>query len=178
MYRKQVLDNGIRIVAERMTSVKSVSVGLWVNVGSRDEEESEKGISHFLEHMFFKGTRSRTAAGIAEEISALGGELNAFTSRENTTFYTKVQDDDLNRAISLMSDIFHNSVFPAKEIAREKQVVMEEFKMVEDDPEDLVYDLHAQAIWKGHPLGLPVQGTRESMVRSFSPWIAGPFSGF
>ncbi len=163
MYRKHVLDNGIRVVAEKMASVKSVSVGLWVNVGSRDEQDNEQGLSHFLEHMFFKGTRTRSSQDIAKEIDALGGELNAFTSRETTTFYTKVLDEELPKAVNLMSDIFHHSLFQNREIAKEKQVVMEEFKMVEDDPEDLVHDLYTQSIWKGHPLGRSILGTRETV---------------
>jgi predicted Zn-dependent peptidase len=113
--------------------------------------------------MFFKGTQTRTSQDIAREIDALGGELNAFTSRETTTFYTKVLDEDLPKAVGLMSDIFHNSVFEDREIAKEKQVVLEEFKMVEDDPEDLVHDLHTQSIWRGHPLGRSILGTRETI---------------
>jgi predicted Zn-dependent peptidase len=163
VYRKQVLDNGIRVVAEKMSSVKSVSVGLWVNVGSRDEEKHEQGLSHFLEHMFFKGTRTRSSQDIAKEIDAMGGELNAFTSRETTTFYTKVLDEELPKAVELLGDIFHHSMFDHREIAKEKQVVMEEFKMVEDDPEDLVHDLYTQSIWKGHPLGRSILGTREAV---------------
>lgn len=163
MYRKHILDNGIRIVAEKMTSVKSVSVGIWVNVGSRDEQTGEEGLSHFLEHMFFKGTENRTAQDIAREIDALGGELNAFTSRETTTFYTKVLDEDLPKAVVLLSDIFHHSLFEKREIEKEKQVVMEEFKMVEDDPEDFVHDLHTQAVWHGHPLGRSILGSRETI---------------
>lgn len=161
MYYRQALDNGVRVVAEKMASVKSVSVGLWVNVGSRDEEKHEHGISHFLEHMFFKGTRRRSSKDIAHEIDVLGGELNAFTSREMTTFYTKVLDEHLPKATELLGDIFHHSIFSSREIEKEKQVVLEEFKMVEDDPEDLVHDLHTQAIWRGHPLGRPILGTRE-----------------
>ena len=163
MYRKEIFENGIRIVAEKMSSVKSVSVGLWVNVGSRDEEESEQGLSHFLEHMFFKGTETRTSQDIAQEIDSLGGELNAFTSRETTTFYAKVLDADLSKAAGLLSDIFHHSMFDTRDITKEKQVVMEEFKMVEDDPEDLVHDLHTQSIWRGHPLGRSILGTRETI---------------
>ncbi len=161
MFYKHVLDNGMRVVAEKMSSVKSVSIGVWVNVGSRDEGEQEEGISHFLEHMFFKGTKSRSAKDIAQEIDILGGELNAFTSRETTTFYTKVLDEHLPDAVDLLSDILHHSEFKTKEIEREKQVVLEEFKMSEDDPEDLVHDLHSQEIWKGHPLGRPILGTQK-----------------
>ena len=152
MFRKMVLDNGIRIVAEKMSSVKSVSIGLWINIGSRDEEAHEHGMSHFLEHMFFKGTAKRSAKEIAREIDAIGGELNAFTSRETTTFYAKVLDDHLPKAVELLSDNFHYSRFDPREIERERQVVIEEIKMVEDDPEDLVHDLYTGDIWRGNPL--------------------------
>jgi len=163
MVRKVVLDNGIRIVAEKMDSVKSVSIGLWVNIGSRDEEDEEHGISHFLEHMFFKGTEKRSAKEIAREIDAIGGELNAFTSRETTTFYAKVLDDHLPSAVDILSDNFHYSTFEPREIEKEKQVVIEEIKMVEDDPEDLVHDLYTKDIWKGNPLGRPILGTTETI---------------
>lgn len=163
MIHKMVLDNGIRIVAEKMASVKSVSIGLWVNIGSRDEEENEHGMSHFLEHMFFKGTEKRSAKEIAREIDEIGGELNAFTSRETTTFYAKVLDDHLAKAVELLSDNFHYSKFDPREIEKEKQVVMEEIKMVEDDPEDLVHDLYTKDIWKGNPLGRPILGTIDTI---------------
>ncbi len=159
MVYKKILSNGIRVVAEKMTSVKSVSIGLWVNVGSRDEEPEEHGMSHFLEHMFFKGTKKRSARDIAREIDAIGGELNAFTSRESTTFYAKVLDEHLPQAIDLLSDNFHSSKFDPREIEREKQVVIEEIKMVEDDPEDYVHDLYIKDIWKGNPLSRPILGT-------------------
>ena len=157
-YFKEVLSNGIRVVCERIPNVKSVSLGIWVGVGSRDEEDRIAGISHFIEHMFFKGTRRRSAGKIAQEIDGLGGELNAFTSRENTTFYIKVLDEHLGRAINLLGDIFHHSLFEKKEIDKERQVILHEIKMVEDDPEDLVYELHTQNIWKGNPLGRSILG--------------------
>ncbi len=163
MVYKKVLSNGIRVVAEKMTSVKSVSIGLWVNVGSRDEEPEEHGMSHFLEHMFFKGTKKRSAKDIAREIDAIGGELNAFTSRESTTFYAKVLDEHLPQAIDILSDNFHSSKFDPREIEREKQVVIEEIKMVEDDPEDFVHDLYIKDIWKGNPLARPILGTVETV---------------
>jgi predicted Zn-dependent peptidase len=162
-FEKVVLGNGVRVVAERMTSVKSVSIGLWVNIGSRDEDPEEHGISHFLEHMFFKGTEKRSAREIAREIDAIGGELNAFTSRETTTFYAKVLDEHLPKAVEILSDNFHASRFESKEMEREKQVVMEEIKMVEDDPEDLVHDLYAEEVWEGNPLGRTILGTPKSI---------------
>ncbi|MFY9271342.1 MAG: pitrilysin family protein [Candidatus Manganitrophaceae bacterium] len=163
MVRKVVLDNGIRIVTERLASVKSVSIGLWVNIGSRDEEAHEHGMSHFLEHMFFKGTEKRTAKEIAREIDAVGGELNAFTSRETTTFYAKVLDAHLGEAVDILSDNFHSSTFDSREIEKEKQVVIEEIKMVEDDPEDLVHDLYTEDVWKGNPLSRSILGTAETI---------------
>lgn len=159
MYRKLTLDNGVRLVTERMPALKSVSVGIWVNVGSRDEEAGEEGFSHFIEHMFFKGTATRSAIQISREIDALGGEMNAFTSRETTTFYIKVLDEQLKPGLALLADLFHNSRFPAKEIEKEKQVVLEEMRMVQDEPEEWVQDLHTQQIFGAHPLGRPILGT-------------------
>src|SRR3989475_3858001 len=144
MFRKEVLDNGVRVVTERIPSVRSVSIGIWVDVGSRDEQPGEEGFSHFIEHMVFKGTRRRSAEAISREIDALGGELNAFTSREGTTFYAKVLDDHLTQGIDLLADIFHHSQFDAREVTKEKQVVLEEIRMVEDDPEDYLHDLHTK----------------------------------
>ena len=165
MYHKLVLENGIRLVTERIPTLKSVTVGIWVNTGSRDEEPSQAGFSHFIEHMFFKGTESRTAAEISREIDALGGEMNAFTTRETTTFYVKVLDQDLPRALELLSDLFHRSRFDPKEVAKEKQVVLEEIRMVQDDPEDLVQELHAGQVLGRHPLGRSILG-REETIRS------------
>lgn len=158
MYRKIVLDNGLRVVTERIPTLKSVTLGVWVNVGSRDEGKGEEGLSHFIEHMFFKGTRKRSAAQISREIDALGGEMNAFTTRETTTFYVKVLDQQLKPALALLSDVFHNSRFDAVEVEKEKQVVLEEIRMVQDDPEDLVQELHAAQMLKRHPLGRPILG--------------------
>jgi predicted Zn-dependent peptidase len=167
MYRKLVLKNGVRVVVERMPTLKSVTIGIWVNVGSRDEGAGEAGLSHFLEHMFFKGTRTRSAAQISREIDALGGEMNAFTTRETTTFYVKVVDQHLRPALALLSDLFHHSRFGSREVAKEKQVVLEEIRMVQDDPEDLVQELHAKQTLKRHPLGRPILGDRET-VQAFT----------
>ncbi len=158
MYRKIVLDNGLRVVMERMPWLKSVTVGIWVNVGSRDEEVGEEGFSHFIEHMFFKGTASRSAVQVSREIDALGGEMNAFTTRETTTFYVKVLDEQLKPGVALLADLFHHSRFPAREIEKEKQVVLEEMRMVQDDPEEWVQDLHTQQMFGAHPLGRPILG--------------------
>lgn len=164
MYRKIVLDNGVRVVTERMPSAKSVTVGIWVNVGSRDEEKGEEGFSHFIEHMFFKGTPARSAVQISREIDALGGEMNAFTGRETTTFYVKVLDQHLPQALALLSDLFHHAKFASKEIEKEKQVILEEVRMVEDDPEDLAQDWHMEQALNGHPLGRPILG-RAAVIR-------------
>ena len=161
-YFREVLNNGIRVVAERIPHVNSVSLGIWVQAGSRDEEERVSGISHFTEHMFFKGTRRRSAVKIAQEVDGLGGELNAFTTRENTTFYINVLDEHLERAINILGDIFYHSVFAEGEIERERQVILQELRMVEDDPEDLIHDLHIQNIWKGNTLGRPILGNVKS----------------
>ena len=158
MYRKIVLDNRLRIVAELIPTLKSVTIGIWVNVGSRDERRGEEGLSHFLEHMFFKGTRSRSATQISREIDALGGEMNAFTTRETTTFYVKVLDQQLEAALELLSDLFYRSRFESKEVEKEKQVVLEEIRMVQDDPEDLVQELHMKHTLGSHPLGRPILG--------------------
>jgi predicted Zn-dependent peptidase len=163
LYRKLVLDNGIRVVTERIPTLKSVTVGIWVNTGSRDEEPSQAGFSHFIEHMFFKGTGSRSAAEISREIDALGGEMNAFTTRETTTFYVKVLDQELRRALELLSDLFHRSRFNRKDIEKEKQVVLEEIRMVQDDPEDLVQELHTGQVLGRHPLGRSILGREETI---------------
>ena len=168
MVRKDILDNGLRIVSERLPSVRSVSIGVWVNVGSRDERFGEDGVSHFIEHMVFKGTRRRTAEAISREIDALGGELNAFTSRECTTFYATILDEYAAEGIDLLADIFHHSRFDSRELAKEKRVILEEIRMVEDDPEEYLHDLHTQNVFGAHPLGRPILGraaTIESLRR-------------
>jgi predicted Zn-dependent peptidase len=163
LYRKLVLDNGVRVVTERIPTLKSVTVGVWVNSGSRDEQPSQAGYSHFIEHMLFKGTSRRSSADISREIDALGGEMNAFTSRETTTYYVKVLDQQLQRAVELLSDLFHHSRFESKEVEKEKQVVLEEVRMVRDDPEDLVQELHSGQVLKRHPLGRPILGREKTI---------------
>ncbi len=163
MFKKAKLDNGITVVTESMPHVRSVSLGVWVEVGSRHEGDFEKGISHFIEHMLFKGTKKRTAKDIAIEIDSIGGEMNAFTSKENTTYYVKVLDRHLPMAVDILSDIFFNSVFDPKEIERERRVIIEEIKMVEDTPDDLVHELYFETAWKSNPLGLPILGTKRSI---------------
>jgi predicted Zn-dependent peptidase len=167
MYKKVYLDNKLPIVMESLKNMRSVVIGIWVKVGSRNESTEKSGISHFLEHMFFKGTRKRTAKQVAIEIDSLGGELNAFTSREITTFYVKVLDEYLERGIELLSDLFMNSTFPDDDIEKEKHVVKEEIKMVEDTPDDYVHDLFNQFVWGNKGLGQSILGRRET-IREFT----------
>ena len=153
------------MVTEWIPTLKSVTVGMWVNAGSRDESPEQAGYSHFIEHMFFKGTATRSATEISRAIDALGGEMNAFTTRETTTFYVKVLDQHLPKALDLLSDLFHRSRFGPKEIEKEKQVVLEEIRMVRDDPEDLVQELHARLVMGGHPLSRPILGKESTIAR-------------
>ncbi len=160
---KTTLPNGIRILSEEIPGMTSVAIGLWVESGSRFEGASQNGLSHFLEHLFFKGTERRTAAELAEEIDAVGGVLNADTDREHTCYYAKVLGEHAPLAIDLLSDIFLSSRFAPEEIAREKDVVIEEIAQIEDTPDDLINDLFHQAYWPEHALGRPVCGTRETV---------------
>ncbi|MDN5346699.1 MAG: hypothetical protein PWP65_263 [Clostridia bacterium] len=164
MYRKAKLDNGIRVVYEAMPYVHSVALGIWVRTGSRDETEKNHGISHFIEHLLFKGTAKRTAKQIAEEIEAVGGVLNAFTTKEYTCFYARVLAEHLDLAIDILSDMLFNSLFTEEDIEREKNVILEEIRMYEDSPDELVHDLFAQTIWPGHPLGRAILGTYTSVA--------------
>lgn len=183
MYRKTTLDNGIRVVTEHIPHVYSISLGIWVKTGSRDEKKEENGISHFIEHMLFKGTKQRSALDIAREIDAVGGVLNASTSREFTNFYAKVLDKDLTLAIDLLSDIFLNSTFLAKELERERGVIFQEIKMVEDTPDEYVQDLFNQHFFSGNPLGSPILGnyrtisriTKPELIEFFQKYYLRPF---
>ena len=146
-----------------MSSLKSVALGVWATVGSRYENKGEEGLSHFIEHMMFKGTRHRTASQISNEIDALGGEMNAFTTHETTAFYVKVLDQQASSALDLLADLFHHSRFSSQDIVKEKQVVLEEIRTVQDDPEDFVHELHAKDTLGSHPLGKPILGSSRSM---------------
>jgi predicted Zn-dependent peptidase len=167
MFRKEYLENGIPVVMEPFKTVRSVAIGVWVKVGSRYEPYERNGISHFLEHMFFKGTKKRDTRDIAVEIDSVGGDLNAFTSREHTAFYIKVLDEYLDKGIDLLSDILVNSVFPEDELEKEKKIVKEEIKMVEDTPDDYVHDLFSVTVWGNEGLGQSILGRRET-VASFT----------
>lgn len=165
IYRKTTLDNGIRIVTEQVPYIQSVSLGIWVRSGSRFEAPEINGISHFIEHMLFKGTSRRSAYAIAREIDSVGGVLNAFTSKELTSFYCKVIEENLKLAVDLLSDIFLNASFPEEEIEREKQVICQEIYQVEDNPEDLIHEILGARFWGDNPLGQPVLGTIPSVTR-------------
>jgi len=167
MFRKEYLLNGLPVVMETIKNMRSVVIGIWVKVGSRNEPPEKNGISHFLEHMFFKGTKKRSAKDIAFEIDSLGGELNAFTSRENTTFYVKVLDEYLEKGVELLSDVFLHSTFPEEDMEKERKIIKEEIKMIEDTPDDYIHDLSNQTIWGHSGLGQPVLGRRET-IRSFT----------
>lgn len=166
MYQKTVLKNGIRVVSENIPHIRSISIGIWITAGSRQEGSEEKGISHFIEHLVFKGTKSRSAHDIAKEIDSVGGILNGFTEKEYTCFHAKVLDQHWTLAIELLSDIFLNSIFDPNEIERERNVVLQEIKMVEDTPDDHIHDLFNQVFWGGHSLGDPIVGKKEQ-VSSF-----------
>ncbi len=162
---KSVLHNGIRIITETMPHVRTASLGIWVATGSRYEAAGVHGISHFLEHLFFKGTHTRSALDIAQAVDALGGQMNAFTDKEHTCFFVKVLANHLPAVVELMADMLLNSAFDPDAIKRERQVITEEIKMYEDSPDELVQDLVAQTIWNGHPLGRPIIGTRKIVSR-------------
>jgi Predicted Zn-dependent peptidases len=163
MYKKGYLENGTPIVTQKVPGVRSVSIGIWVKVGARYERLEKNGISHFIEHMFFKGTSNRTQEEIAREIDSLGGDLNAFTTRENTTYYVKVLKDYVNEAVDILTDIYQNSLFNEQDIHKEQEIITEEIKMVEDTPDDYIHDLFYNDIWGQSGLGLPVLGTQETV---------------
>ncbi len=176
MIRKITLENGVTLLTEDVSHVRSVAVGVWVNVGSRDEDTSVSGISHFIEHLIFKGTEKRTAKQIAEALDAVGGQLNAFTTKEYTCYYAKVLDEHFDLALDVLTDMIFGSRFAAPDIDREKNVIIEEIKMYEDAPDELVHDVFASTLWQGHALGRPIIGqaeviggmTRDSIITYYS----------
>jgi predicted Zn-dependent peptidase len=159
------LSNGVRVISERLPDLASVTIGIWVENGSRYEDAEEAGISHFLEHLFFKGTSRRSAAQIAQEIDAVGGVLNAFTGKEHTCYYAKVLRKQLPLALDLLGDIFTGSQFAPEEIERERTVIIQEISQVEDTPDDYVHELFTLAFWPGHPLSRPIAGSEASVSR-------------
>jgi len=164
-YQKTTLPNGIRVVTEAIPTLDSVSIGVWIMNGSRDEGIGERGLSHFIEHLLFKGTERRSAFDISREMESVGGSINAFTGKEYTCFHAKVLKRDTTLAVDILTDIVANAVFDPQEIERERMVVLQEIKMVEDTPDDYIHDIFHQAWWGDHPLGYPITGVQED-VRS------------
>ena len=163
MYKCQTLKNGLTIIGEEIPYLKSISLGIWIKAGSVIETEENSGVSHFIEHMLFKGTKNRSAKDLAREIDNLGGVINAFTSKEYTCFYVKLLDEHINIGIDVLSDMILNSSFDKKDIEKEKFVILEELKMYEDSPEDLAYDLLLENIYKNHNLGMNILGNRKTL---------------
>jgi predicted Zn-dependent peptidase len=163
MFKRITLDNGVRIVCEKIPYVRSVSVGIWVGTGSRSETRENNGISHFIEHMLFKGTEKRTAKQIAESIDNIGGQINAFTGKECTCYYTKTLDTHIENAVEVLADMFFHSRFSQKDIDVEKKVILEEIGMYEDSPEELVHDILSETVWNDNSLGYPILGTQDSL---------------
>lgn len=163
MVTKYTCQNGVRIVLENIPTVRSVAIGVWIGTGSRNETLKDNGISHFLEHMFFKGTKTRSAREIAESFDSIGGQVNAFTSKEYTCYYAKVLDTHASYALEVLADMFFNSTFEDGELQKEKNVVYEEIKMYEDTPDDIVHDILSKAIYGSHSLGYPILGTEETL---------------
>lgn len=160
---KTTLDNGLKVVTEQVPSVKSVSVGIWVKTGSRNESDRRAGITHFLEHMLFKGTESRSSFDIAMSMESVGGYLNAFTSSEYTCYYSRCLNTQMERALEVLSDMVLHPSFPEEEIAKEKKVVIEEMKMYRDSPDDYLFEEFSNAVFKGHSLGRPIIGFEDTV---------------
>ncbi len=165
MYRKTTLPSGLRILTETMPSVRSASIGIWADIGSSLERREQRGISHLVEHMLFKGTQRRTARDIAETMDGVGGNLNAFTDKEATCYYAKVIDRHVPLALDVLADMFLHSKFDAAELAQEQKVVLEEIKMYEDSPDELIHDLFLQTMWSGSNLGEPTIGFVDSVTK-------------
>ncbi|HET7578519.1 MAG TPA: pitrilysin family protein [Bacillales bacterium] len=163
MVTKHQCRNGVRILLDKIPSVRSVAIGIWVGTGSRNETRANNGVSHFLEHMFFKGTHTRNARDIAESFDRIGGHVNAFTSKEYTCFHANVLDNHGDYALEVLADMFFNSTFSSDELVKEKQVVFEEIKMYEDTPDEVVHDLLGEACFGEHPLGYPILGSEKSL---------------
>ena len=162
LYRTDA-DNGITVVSEQMSGVRSVATGIWVKTASAHEVRPKMGVSHLLEHMVFKGTERRSARDIALELEVRGGALDAFTARDHTSYQARVLDEDLPRALDVLTDLVRNPVLRAEDLELERRVVLEEISVVEDTPDDLVFDLHGETLWPTHPYGFPILGTRETV---------------
>ena len=177
MIVRESLSNGLRLATEAMPHVRSVTIGVWLTRGSRHETDEHAGIAHFIEHMLFKGTTSRSAEDIAQQIDSVGGQLDAFTSKEYAGYYIKVLDEHLPIAVDLLSDMLLRPAFTPDDIEREKKVIVEEIKMVEDTPDDLVHELFTEHYWHAHPLGRPILGTRDTVESFTAPQLRRYFEG-
>ena len=175
MIVKEILPNGITLLTEAMPHVRSVAVGVWLKRGSRHETPLQSGISHFIEHMVFKGTKNRSAEVIAAQVDSIGGHMDAFTAKEYASFHLKVLDEHLPLAVDILGDIAMNPLFDPAEMTKEKKVIFEEINMVEDTPDDLVMELYTEAFWPRHPLGRPILGTKNSVSRFRRAELAGFF---
>ncbi len=164
MYQKTTLANGLRIVSESIPYMSSISLGIFVGTGSRHETPAEQGVSHFIEHLMFKGTQRRSAKDIAEMVDDVGGQLNAATDRENTCYYIKVLPEHLSLGMDILSDMLLNSKFAETDVEKERQVVLEEISLYEDSPDELIHDLHMNSLWPGHALGRNILGTRQTIA--------------
>lgn len=167
----RTLDNGIRVALEPISYVRSISFGIWVKNGSRNERPEENGVSHYIEHMMFKGTEHRTAREIAEEMDALGGQINAYTTKEYTCYHTRVLDKHFGRALDVMSDMLLHPLLAEADVKKERNVILEEIQMYDDAPEELVHDALQDAIWRESSLGMPILGTAESIGRFDAAFI-------
>jgi predicted Zn-dependent peptidase len=163
--RRQVLPHGLTVITEQMEHIRSASIGIWLETGSRDETPQSNGISHFIEHMVFKGTKHRTAEEIARQVDSIGGNMDAFTSKECICFNVKVLDEHMPLALEILSDLVLYPNFTDEDIARERGVILEEIKMDEDNPDYLVHEIFTQSFWKDHPLGKPILGTKETVKK-------------
>ncbi len=168
MYRKTTLPSGLRVITEAMPAVRSASIGIWADVGSSSESPAQRGISHLIEHMLFKGTDTRNAREIAEAMDGVGGNLNAFTDKETTCYYAKVMDRHVPLALDVLSDMFLHSTFDPQELAKEQKVVLEEIKMYDDSPDELIHDLFLQTMWGGSDLGDPTIGFASTVTAATS----------
>ena len=173
-YNKTTLHNGIRVLTQETNSIKSFTLGIWVNIGSRDEKRETNGLSHFIEHCVFKGTKNRSAKEIASSIEGLGAYLNAFTSKEHTCFYVRGLSDNFSQSFEILSDLVMNPIFPEDEIEKEKKVILEEYYSINDDPDDVIFDLIESELFKGHGLANPTIGNEEN-IKSFNSEILRHF---
>src|SRR5579864_7072477 len=173
--KREVLPNGLIVLSEEMAHIRSIAIGIWMKTGSRDESPDLNGISHFTEHMVFKGTKTRTARDIARQVDSIGGNMDAFTGKETICFNIKVLDEHVPVAIDILSDLVLNPTFDPKDIIREKGVILEEIKMDEDNPDYLVHEIFTQNFWKDHPLGKPILGTKETVKRFERPSVVDAY---